>query len=300
MQARAPRESCFLRHRHGYLERFIPARRRSDCKAVFGMAGVRTESMQQWERAEIARSSVEATLTADQAVRVSADTFTRYSHPPQDTAYPLEYAYHQLGDISGLRVVDFSCGSGANTVLLAGRGAHVWGIDISKELLHLAQRRLAVSGRGGGATFIAGSAHDMPFPADSIDIVFGIAILHHLDLDLVSREVRRVLKSGGRAIFQEPVRNSAAIRFLRSLVPYRAPDISPYERPLTDAELKQFTSGFSTWSVRAFALPHVQVGQVAPVLRNYSRTWYMWDRALLRRLPWLARYASIRVISLTK
>jgi ubiquinone/menaquinone biosynthesis C-methylase UbiE len=260
----------------------------------------RTESMQQWERAEIARSSVEATLTADQALRVSQQTFDRYAHPPGDTAYPLEYAYHQLGDVSGKRIVDFGCGSGANSVLLANRGAHVWGIDISEDLLCLAQRRLSVSGREGGATFIAGSAHDMPFPDNSIDVVFGIAILHHLDLDLVSREVRRVLKPGGRAIFQEPVRNSAVIRFLRSLVPYRAPDISPYERPLTDGELERFAAGFAKWSVRAFALPHVQVGQVLPVVRNHWQTLYEMDRKLLHRAPWLARYASIRVISLTK
>jgi ubiquinone/menaquinone biosynthesis C-methylase UbiE len=260
----------------------------------------RTESMRHWERAEIARSSVEATLTGDEALRVSQHTFDRYAHPPRDSAYPLEYAYHELGDVAGKRVVDFGCGSGANSVLLTNRGAHVWGIDISEDLLRLARRRLAVSGREGGATFIAGSAHDMPFPDNSIDMVFGIAILHHLDLDLVSREVRRVLKPGGRAIFQEPVRNSAVVRFVRLLIPYRAPDISPYERPLTDLELKRFAAGFKKWSVRAFALPHVQVGQVLPVVRNHWRTLYEMDRKVLHRAPWLARYASIRVISLTK
>jgi len=273
---------------------------RATCIVTSAMAEVRTESMQEWERAEIARSSVEATLTADDALRVSANTFARYASPPPDTAYPLEYAYHQLGDVTGLRVVDFGCGSGANTALLAGRGAHVWGIDISKDLLRLADRRLAVSGRDGEATFIAGSAHDLPFPDNSIDVVFGMAILHHLDLDLVSREVRRVLKPGGRAIFKEPVRNSAVIRFLRSLVPYRKPDISPFERPLIDEELRRFASGFSAWSVRAFGLPHVQIGEVAPVLRNHWRTWYAWDRALLHRAPWLARYASVRVMTLIK
>lgn len=261
---------------------------------------VRSEAMQQWERAEIARSSVEATLTADEALRVTPATFARYASPPADTAYPLEFAYHQLGDVTGRRIVDFGCGSGANTTLLAGRGAHVWGIDISEELLRLGRRRLAVSGCAGGATFIAGSAHDLPFPDASIDVVFGMAILHHLDLDLVSREVRRVLKPGGRAIFKEPVRNSAVIRVLRNLIPYRAPDISPYERPLTDAELERFASGFSSWSIRAFGLPHVQVGAVLPGIRNYWKTLYQTDHAMLRRLPWLTRYASVRVISLTK
>src|SRR5688572_18109514 len=107
----------------------------------------RAESMQQWERAEIARSSVEASLTADHELRVTTGIFARYASPPAATAYPLEYAYYLLGDVSGKRVVDFGCGSGANTALLAGRGAHVWGIDISTDLLRLGRRRLSISGR---------------------------------------------------------------------------------------------------------------------------------------------------------
>jgi SAM-dependent methyltransferase len=260
----------------------------------------RNRALQQWERAEIARSSVEATLTLDDELRVTSETFLRYARPSRDTAYPLEYAYCQLGDVTGKRIVDFGCGSGANTALLANRGAHVWAIDISEELLRLGQRRLAVSGRAGAATFIAGSAHDLPFPDNSIDVVFGIAILHHLHLDLVAKEVLRVLRPGGRAIFQEPVRNSPVLRFVRKLIPYRAPDVSPYERPLLDEELARFAAGFSRWSVRAFGLPHVQVGQVLPVVRNYWQALYACDRWMLARAPWLARYAAIRVISLTK
>ncbi len=256
--------------------------------------------MQQWERAEIRRSSVEATLTPDDGLRVTEETFRRYAAPPRDTAYPLEYSYHLLGDVRGRRIVDFGCGSGANTALLAHRGAHIWAIDISEDLLRLGQRRLALSGRFGEATFIAGSAHDLPFDDGSIDIVFGIAILHHLDLDLVAREVRRVLKPGGRAIFQEPVRNSKLIHFIRALIPYRAPDISPYERPLKDEELQRFAEKFTACRVKAFALPHVQVGQVLPVVKRHWRALYAADRALLRLVPFLRRYASIRVIELTK
>ena len=92
----------------------------------------RAESMQRWERAEIARSAVEATLTPDNELRVSKGTFARYAEPPADAAYPLEYAYHLLGDVSGKRVVDFGCGSGANTALLAGRGAYERANDISE------------------------------------------------------------------------------------------------------------------------------------------------------------------------
>ena len=263
------------------------------------MATTQTQ-MQSWERAEIARSSVEATLTADAALRVSETTLARYQAPPADTVYPLEYAYHLLGDVRGRRIVDFGCGSGANTVLLANRGAHVWGVDISEDLIRLAQRRMQVSGRAGGAQFIVGSAHDLPFPDASIDIVFGIAILHHLDLQLVAKEVRRVLRPGGRAIFQEPVRNSRILRFLRSLIPYRAPDISPFERPLTDEELRAFSRDFSSVRIRPFLLPHVQIGQVLPVIRNGWQRLYAIDGALLRLFPMLKHFAGIRVIEVTR
>jgi len=256
--------------------------------------------MQSWEQAEIARSSVEATLTSDAALRVTDGTFARYQAPAAATVYPLEYAYHLLGDVTGLRIVDFGCGSGANTVLLANRGAHVWGVDISEDLIRLAERRLEVSGRAGGAAFIVASAHDLPFPNDSIDIVFGIAILHHLDLQLVSKEVHRVLRPGGRAIFQEPVRNSKLIRFVRSLIPYRAPDISPFERPLTDPELSRFAAPFASYRTRAFGLPFVQAAQLLPWVKKHIDRIYRWDAALLRRLSFLRYYAGIRVIEVTK
>lgn len=256
--------------------------------------------MQSWERAEIARSSVEATLTSDAALKVHQGVFARYAAPPVGTAYPLEYAYHLLGDVRGRRIVDFGCGSGANTALLANRGAHVWAVDISEDLIRLAERRMRVSGRAGGAQFIVGSAHDLPFPDGSIDIVFGIAILHHLDLRLVAKEVHRVLKPGGRAIFQEPVRNSRAIRFLRSLIPYRAPDISPFERPLTDAELQEFSRPFSAARVRPFLLPHVPLGLLLPIVRRQERRLYALDAALLRALPGLQHFAGIRVIEVTR
>ena len=262
--------------------------------------GATDTQMQSWERAEIERSSVEATLTPDAALRVSHGTFERYSAPPADTVYPLEYAYHLLGDVTGKRIVDFGCGSGGNTVLLANRGAQVVGVDISADLIQLARRRLEVTGRHRGAEFVVGSAHDLPFPDNSVDVVFGIAILHHLDLDLVSREVHRVLKPGGRAIFQEPVRNSRLVRVVRSLIPYRAPDVSPYERPLTDAELDAFGRRFSRRRSRAFLLPHVQLGQVLPMLRGYWKGLYASDGALLRTLPALKHFAGIRVIELTK
>jgi SAM-dependent methyltransferase len=261
---------------------------------------VQRSALQTWESAEITRSQVEATLTPRERLALSQRTLTRYLSPPEATPYPLEYAFHVLGDVRGRRVVDFGCGSGANSVLLARRGASVVGIDISISLLQIGQERLAANGVAGEANFVVGSAHDLPLAAGSVDVVFGIAILHHLDLEMVAREVHRVLKPGGRAIFQEPVRNSRVLRWLRRLIPYRAPDISPFERPLTDRELRTFAGRFSSVRARPFTLPLVKLAMFVPAVRRRPDRWYEADAWLLRRLPFLRSYATIRVLELTR
>jgi SAM-dependent methyltransferase len=253
-----------------------------------------------WEKAEVERSSIEAAATSDAALRVKESTIARYAAPPSSTAYPLEYAYHLLGNVRGRTVVDFGCGSGANTVLLTGRGAHVIAVDISTDLVRLGERRLTVSGRAGQAHFVVGSAHDLPLPDESVDVVFGMAILHHLDLDLVSREVFRILKPGGRAIFEEPVRNSRLLRALRRVIPIRDPDVSPFERPLTDDELRRFSAPFLVAHSRAFSLPHVRVAERAGAAPVAVARAYASDRRLLERWPVLRRFAAVRVFEIEK
>ena len=256
--------------------------------------------IERWEKAEVERSAVEASLTREESLRVSARNLARYEAPPADTPYPLEYSYHLLGDVRGRRIVDYGCGSGANSVLLANRGALVCGVDISPDLIALARRRMAINGRPDGARFVVCSGYELPFPDASIDVVFGIAILHHLDLGRASREIARVLRPGGRAIFQEPVRNSPVVRFVRALIPYHQPDLSPFERPLTDAELRQFASPFASVRLRGFCLPHVALGERLPGIKKKVDRLYRSDRELLRRMPALEYYAGIRVFEVLR
>jgi SAM-dependent methyltransferase len=265
------------------------------------MSSDRSDQMRTWENAEISRSVVEAQLTSGAtSARLNAKTLHRYQNPPAATCFPLEYAYHLLGDVRGKRVVDFGCGSGANSVHIALRGAALAGVDISESLIRLARQRLTANGVERTARFVVGSAHDLPFESGSVDVVFGIAILHHLDLQLVAREVHRILKPGGRAIFQEPVRNSRILRFVRRLIPYRAPDISPFERPLTDPELDMFAQHFTSVRGKAFMLPFVNAAMLVPRVRRQPDWWYRVDARLLARFAFLRPYASIRVLELTR
>ena len=252
------------------------------------------------EQVEIKRSALQASRSRADILPYSDDNLRRYLAAPADTCYPLEYSYHLLGDISGKQVLDLGCGSGENAPVLARLGAKVYSMDISEQLVNLAKRRLTVNGNPGDVNLIVGSAYDIPLPDESIDVVFGMAILHHLELPLAAREVKRVLRKKGRAIFQEPVRNSKFIRFARSLIPYRSPDTSPFERPLTDQELAQFAEGFRSYTRKAFSLPHVSLTWILPFAPQHEAFLYRLDRALLRRFPSLRYYASVRVIEMVK
>jgi ubiquinone/menaquinone biosynthesis C-methylase UbiE len=212
----------------------------------------------------------------------------------------LEYSYHLLGDVKGKTVLDYGCGLGDNSVLLADRGAKVIGVDISPDLLELAEKRLAAHNFTDLAEFRVGSAHELPLEDESVDVVFGMAILHHLDLDLSSNEVYRVLKKGGRAIFQEPVRNSKFIKFVRNLIPYESPDISPFERPLTDTELEKYAEKFSKYRSRAFNLPFVNLIEVLNLSEKVYHSAIKIDGKMLKNLSFLNYYASIRVIEIMK
>ena len=258
------------------------------------------QEIKKWESVEVERSASEAKRKEADDLRIKDSIIERYQNPPEDTFYSLEYAYHLLGDVSGKTVLDYGCGLGDNSVLVASHGAKVIGVDISPELIELAEKRLTQHDLAEKADFRVGSAHELPLEAESVDVVFGMAILHHLDLKLASDEVFRVLKKGGRAIFLEPVRNSKFIKFVRNLIPYQQPDVSPFERPLTDAELKEFAARFTNYKSRAFSLPFVNLTEILRLSESVQHKATKIDGKILQKAEFLNYYASVRVIEMTK
>ena len=257
-------------------------------------------SFREWERAEIERSGIEATLKSHPPAATSRRVLARYANPPASTAYPWEYAFHRLGDATGLRILDLGCGDGECTTLVASHGGRVAALDISTDLLARARTRCELDGHGGRVAPVCASAHALPVGDNSVDVVFGMAVLHHLDLQTAAREVHRVLKPGGRGIFAEPVRNSKLIAAIRDRIPYRAPDISPFERPLTFAEIDAFASRFRRCRTREFDLPIVQVFRVLGLTGRWERLAYASSAALLERFSFLRRYASAVVFEVEK
>lgn len=251
------------------------------------------------ETVEARRSADEALAKSTEDLEIRPSIVDRYAAPSSSTPFPLEYAYHLLGDATGKRVLDYGCGAGENSVLIAKHGGIVTGVDISPELMAIGARRMIMHGVVGHE-FKVGSAHRLPVADESMDVVFGMAILHHLDLDLAAAEVFRVLRKGGKAIFMEPVRNSRVMAFVRKLIPYTADNTSPFERPLTDAQLEAFGKPFSQYRSRSFSLPFVNLIEVLGLRSMILETAYRIDGIILRKLAFLRKYATIRVIEITK
>ena len=64
--------------------------------------------------------------------------------------------------------------------------------------------------------------------------------------------------------------------------------------------MQAFSRGFARMRVKAFTLPFVKLAMFVPRVRRHPDWWYGLDARLLARFPFLASYASIRVIELTK
>jgi arsenite methyltransferase len=98
-------------------------------------------------------------------------------------------------------VLDLGSGGGIDVILSAkrvGPGGTAYGLDMTDEMLALAQR----NAREAGVTnvhFLKGVIEQIPLPADSVDVVISNCVINlSVDKAAVLAEIARVLKPGGR------------------------------------------------------------------------------------------------------
>ncbi|TRD22690.1 bifunctional 2-polyprenyl-6-hydroxyphenol methylase/3-demethylubiquinol 3-O-methyltransferase UbiG [Palleronia caenipelagi] len=109
----------------------------------------------------------------------------------------------------GKKVLDLGCAGGFMAEALAERGANVTGIDPAAEAIAAARAHA----EAGGLTirYDVGVGEDLPYESGHFDAVVCVDVLEHVqDLDQVLREVERVLKPGGRFLFDTLDRNPVA------------------------------------------------------------------------------------------
>lgn len=112
-----------------------------------------------------------------------------------------ESTVEALGDVKGCRTLEVCCGTATLSLLMAGRGAEVCGLDIAKGMLKVAKEK-AVKG-DTRMVLLQADAISIPFRAMVFDRVVVSMGLHEIPFDRVKdifKEIRRVLKGGGRFV----------------------------------------------------------------------------------------------------
>jgi SAM-dependent methyltransferase len=101
----------------------------------------------------------------------------------------------------GETVLDLGSGGGIDVLLSArrvGASGHVYGLDMTDEMLDLARKNAAEAGVAN-VEFLKGFIEEIPLPDASVDVVISNCVINlSIDKPSVFGEIHRVLRPGGR------------------------------------------------------------------------------------------------------
>ena len=205
-------------------------------------------------------------------------------------------AFKRLGPQRGQTVLDYGSGHGMAAVVLARAGARVTAVDLSCGYLN--EARLRAQANDVSMEFISANAEKLPLADNSFDLVWGCAILHHLNIEVAASELNRVLRDGGRAVFCEPWGENGVLNWARRYLPYPAKQRTIDERPLRADDLRLLRKLFPKVETEGFQFL-TMVGRLGVPDLLVTRLARL-DAELLTRVPSLARYCRYVIITIQK
>jgi 2-polyprenyl-3-methyl-5-hydroxy-6-metoxy-1,4-benzoquinol methylase len=150
-----------------------------------------------------------------------------------------------IGDVRGLNVLDYGCGSGQLGIYLAMLGANVSGFDLSPKGIEVAS--WAAQKYGLSCAFKAMDAESLEYPGQFFDLVVGFGVLHHvIKYPKSAFHLARVLKPKGRAVFHETLWDNPLINLARR---FTMPSGDAGDAHLTERAIRQFGAPFSRTEV---------------------------------------------------
>jgi SAM-dependent methyltransferase len=120
--------------------------------------------------------------------------------------YHFEKLHHlpKLIDFTGYReraILEVGCGAGIDLARFARGGALVTGVDLAASAIALARANFEQQGLRG--EFRVADGEQLPFADDSFELVYAHGVVQYTaNPERLVRECRRVLRPGGRAVFQ--------------------------------------------------------------------------------------------------
>lgn len=208
----------------------------------------------------------------------------------------------KLGNLEGKRVLEVGCGRGWLTRILATMGAEVWTFDISAEAVRETRAMTEKLNFQDKVHVDQMPAEKLTYDSGMFDIVVGNAILHHLDLNTSVKQIRRVLRKGGKAYFMEPLGHNPLLNLYRWITPHLRTDD---EVPMRIKQFTIFKDNFTRFEheeyylTALFALLWYIMKLKSPILWTRDIL-FRFDRLILRILPFTRRYCWYSILELEK
>lgn len=222
----------------------------------------------------------------DARLHLSEETLEQYRNArPRATNGAKDWMFSLLHPLAGKRVLEYGCGTGDSTCLLAAAGATVTALDLSPVSIAKTRRRAELLGLTDRVHVLEAAAGALDFPDGSFDVAFGAGFLHHVHTELpaIYAEIGRLLRPGGVACFSEPVANSRALAALRRVVPVPL-DSNGTERQLTYADFEGLSAHFSSVELHHVYLLERAVVRLVPI-RSLCSVVRAFDHYVDRLLP---------------
>jgi len=161
---------------------------------------------------------------------------------------------------AGTRVLDVGCGIGRWSRLLAARGAHVMGVDLSPTMIAQAQKRAAAAGVADRCRFQVQDLSNLDV-GEKFDLVLGVTVLQHIldpgRLRTALEAMTAHLAPRGRMILLEAAPTEVISRCDTTVFTARHRDVYLSMMRAAGLELRALT-GVDPAPFRKQLLPHVR------------------------------------------
>jgi SAM-dependent methyltransferase len=173
---------------------------------------------------------------------------------------------HAKTIVRGKRVLDLGCGTGYGANMLAAHVEDVTAVDISEEAISDA-----------AANYSASNLHflriepiesrALPFPDSNFDDVISFQVIEHIEhVDSYLKEIRRVLKPGGRLLLTTP---NSSLRLL------------PGQKPWNRFHVREYTCSTIKHTLQK-EFPFVEVEGITA-----RHPWLGMEKSRVNRIKWL-------------
>lgn len=240
----------------------------------------------------------------DQSIAIGSAAFFTHIRPwMSGSKFPwiMKRIEREAALLQGKHLLEIGCGMGFDALEFMKRGVRVTATDLTPTAVELTRKHFAIQGVQAEEVRIE-NVLDLSFADEIFDAVWARGVLHTTgDTAQAVREIRRVLKPGGRAIISHFYRKASWMYWISRLgrenIEYKEED-PPVNDFLSDAEILSFFEGFEILeAVRDHyrALPVARRGlKAALYTHGFRPTYNLLPVGLAKRLAYKLSVTAVK------